>query len=162
MDKELKEIVIRPIGVVHSQRQTLEDDHWGGVIAEIKLDGSQFSTDVLAGLDTFSHLEVVFAMHQVTAEEIEKRARHPRGRKDWPRVGIFAQRAKMRPNRIGVSYCRLLRVDGLNIAVQGLDAIDGTPVIDIKPYMVEFGPIGETFQPTWATELMKHYYDDEV
>jgi tRNA-Thr(GGU) m(6)t(6)A37 methyltransferase TsaA len=159
MGEQLQEIVIRPIGVVHSQRKTLEDDHWGGVIAEIRLDSSQFSADALAGLDAFSHIEVVFAMHQVTVEEIEMGARHPRGRKDWPRVGIFAQRGKMRPNRLGVSCCRLLAVDGLNITVQGLDAIDGTPVIDIKPYMVEFGPMDETFQPAWATELMKHYYD---
>jgi tRNA-Thr(GGU) m(6)t(6)A37 methyltransferase TsaA len=159
MEEQLQEIVVRPIGVVRSQRGTLEDDYWGGVIAEVKLDERQFSTDALAGLDTFSHIEVVFVMHQVTAEEIEMGARHPRGRKDWPRVGIFAQRAKMRPNRIGISCCRLLKVDGLSITVQGLDAINGTPVIDVKPYMVEFGPTGETFQPAWATELMKHYYD---
>jgi len=161
MEEQLKEIVIRPIGVVRSPRGMAEDDHWGGVIAEIMLDGSHFSAEALAGLDTFSHIEIVFVMHQVAAEEIEVGTRHPRGRRDWPRVGIFAQRARMRPNRIGVSCCRLLAVDGLNITVQGLDAIDGTPVIDIKPYMVEFGPIGETFQPAWATELMEHYYDAE-
>ena len=77
---------------------------------------------------------------------------------NWPEVGIFAQRGKNRPNRIGVSRCRLLGVDGLDVRVAGLDAIAGTPVLDVKPYMAEFGPVGETAQPEWATELMRDYY----
>ncbi|MFD0476032.1 TrmO family methyltransferase [Nonomuraea thailandensis] len=80
------------------------------------------------------------------------------GNPDWPEVGIFAQRGKNRPNRLGVSRCRLLAVEGLDLRVRGLDAIDGTPVLDVKPYMAEFGPQGETVQPAWATELMRAYY----
>ena len=74
-------------------------------------------------------------------------------------MGIFAQRAKGRPNRIGVSVCRLIRVDGLVLTVQGLDAIDGTPVVDLKPYMVEFAPRGEVRQPSWSHELMAAYWN---
>jgi tRNA (adenine37-N6)-methyltransferase len=85
-------------------------------------------------------------------------ARYPRGRKDWPRVGIFAQRAKNRPNRIGVTVCRLVSVSDLSIFVEGLDAVEGTPVLDIKPYMREFGPRGEVRQPAWSTELMSGYW----
>ncbi len=67
-------------------------------------------------------------------------------------------RAKARPNRIGVSRCRLLGVDGLSLRVEGLDAIDGTPVLDVKPWVAEFGPRGEVRQPAWSSELMRDYY----
>ena len=73
-------------------------------------------------------------------------------------VGIFAQRGKDRPNRIGVTVCSLLGVDGLTLRVRGLDAIDGTPVLDIKPVMRGFLPRGEVREPEWAGELMKGYW----
>jgi tRNA (Thr-GGU) A37 N-methylase len=71
---------------------------------------------------------------------------------------VSAQRAKGRPNGIGVSRCRLLRIEGLRLTVEGLDAITGSPVLDIKPYMVELGLRGEVRQPAWATQLMADYY----
>lgn len=101
---------------------------------------------------------MVYVFHEVAPEEVEVGARHPRGNPDWPRVGIFAQRAKMRPNRIGVSVCRLSAVNGLTVTVHGLDAIDGTPVIDVKPYMIEFAPRGEVRQPAWSHQLMARYW----
>ena len=85
-------------------------------------------------------------------------ARHPRGRADWPKVGIFAQRGKNRPNRLGVCVCRVVGVDGLAVEVEGLDAIDGTPVLDIKPVLKGFLPRGEVREPAWATEIMKDYW----
>jgi tRNA (Thr-GGU) A37 N-methylase len=85
-------------------------------------------------------------------------ARHPRGNKDWPEVGIFAQRAKDRPNRLGVTVCQVLSIEESTIRVSGLDAIDGTPVVDIKPWMAEFGPRGQVVQPEWSSELMKDYW----
>jgi tRNA (adenine37-N6)-methyltransferase len=85
-------------------------------------------------------------------------ARRPRGRADWPEVGIFAQRGKNRPNRIGVTVCRLLSVRDLTIEVEGLDAIDGTPVLDIKPYVSGFAPKGAVREPAWARELMETYW----
>jgi tRNA (Thr-GGU) A37 N-methylase len=88
-------------------------------------------------------------------------ARHPRNRLDWPKVGIFAQRGKNRPNRIGVTICRLASVNDLTVEVTDLDAIDGTPVLDIKPYMREFGPRGEVRQPDWASQLMSNYWEPE-
>jgi tRNA (Thr-GGU) A37 N-methylase len=89
---------------------------------------------------------------------IETGARHPRNREDWPLVGIFAQRGRTRPNRLGLSRCNLLKIEGLQLTVQRLDAIDGSPVLDIKPYMAEFAPIGEVLQPAWSSELMTRYY----
>jgi tRNA (Thr-GGU) A37 N-methylase len=85
-------------------------------------------------------------------------ARHPRGRTDWPLVGIFAQRGKARPNRIGVTTCELVGVDGRRVLVRGLDAIDGTPVLDLKPYMAEFAPRSAVREPAWAHELMRDYW----
>ena len=110
------------------------------------------------GLLDFSHVEVVFRFHGVSDDQVTTDARHPRNNPDWPKVGIFAQRAKVRPNRIGVTTCPLLGVDGLRLRVRGLDAIDGTPVLDIKPYLREFAPRGATTQPAWATELMAGYW----
>jgi tRNA (Thr-GGU) A37 N-methylase len=100
----------------------------------------------------------VFLFDRVHHKDIASGARHPRGRVDWPAVGILAQRAKSRPNRIGVTVCELLGVDGLTLEVKGLDAIDGTPVLDVKPYMVAFGPRGVVRQPAWVEELMRDYW----
>ncbi|MFH9864972.1 SAM-dependent methyltransferase [Streptomyces lydicus] len=152
------EVVLRPVGRVVGGRSEVRDDDWGPVSAVIRLDAAQFGPDALAGLDDFSHLEVVYHFDRVPVEKMETGARHPRGNTDWPLVGIFGQRGKNRPNRLGVSRCRLLRTDGLDVHVQGLDAVDGTPVLDIKPYMTEFGPLGATSQPNWATALMRRYY----
>jgi tRNA-Thr(GGU) m(6)t(6)A37 methyltransferase TsaA len=154
------EIRLKPIGLVHSPRKEPLDDHWGKVISTIELDTEQFTAESLLGLDAFSHIEVVYFFHGVPLDKIETSARHPRNRCDWPKAGIFAQRGKNRPNRIGLSVCRLLKIDGLTVTVEGLDAIDGTPVIDIKPHMKEFAPRGDVTQPAWSTELMADYYTD--
>jgi len=151
-------IILAPIGFVHSVIREPVDDVWGGVRSRIELDASRFSTDSLAGLSEFSHLEVVFCFHRVQESEIHLGARHPRGHTDWPKVGIFAQRGKARPNRVGVTVCQLLAVDGLSVEVEGLDAIDGTPVLDIKPYMREFAARGTVRQPAWSSELMSGYW----
>ncbi|MET7304631.1 SAM-dependent methyltransferase [Embleya sp. NPDC005575] len=152
------EVTLRAIGRVSCPRVELADDHWGNVTSVIRLDPEQFGPDALSGLTDFSHLEVVFHFHRVPDAAIETGARHPRGNSDWPLVGIFAQRGKNRPNRLAVSRCSLVRLDGLDIHVRGLDAVDGTPVLDLKPYMREFDPRGETHQPPWSTELMSDYY----
>jgi tRNA-Thr(GGU) m(6)t(6)A37 methyltransferase TsaA len=151
-------IAVQPVGFVLGGREEVFDDAWNDVGAVIRLDSSHFGPEALYGLDAFSHLEVVFHFDRVPVEKIETGARHPRGNTDWPLVGIFAQRGKNRPNRIGVSRCRLQRVDGLDVHVTGLDAVAGTPVLDIKPYMTEFGPRGELHQPEWSTAIMRSYY----
>jgi tRNA-Thr(GGU) m(6)t(6)A37 methyltransferase TsaA len=151
-------ITIVPIGTVHSTRTEPTDDAWDRETTLIRL-SDEFDESALWGLDGFSHIEVIYAFHRVGADDVELAARRPRGNPDWPEVGIFAQRGKNRPNRLAVTTCTLLGVDGLAITVRGLDAIDGTPVIDIKPYMKEFGPRGHVRQPAWATELMGGYWE---
>ncbi|HEY1831438.1 MAG TPA: SAM-dependent methyltransferase [Acidimicrobiales bacterium] len=152
-------ISLEPIGTVVGGRTEATDDDWGEVEAVIRLDGRRFEVDAVAGLSEFSHLVVVFQFHLVSEADVVMGARHPRGNTAWSKVGMFAQRAKMRPNRLGVSNCALLRVDGSDLLVRGLDAVDGTPVLDVKPFMSEFERAPESVhQPVWATDLMQGYY----
>ena len=152
------QFVMTPVGFVRGGRTTPEDDDWGASHAAIALDGGRFEAEALAGLDAFSHLEVVYVFDRVDEAKVVTGARHPRGNPDWPKVGVFAQRAKARPNRIGVGVCRIVKVEGLRIEVEGLDAIDGTPVLDLKPVMTGFAPRGEVREPDWAKALMAGYW----
>lgn len=154
MDK----ITLIPIGFVRSTRKKVEDDNWDAETAYIELDGSQFTAEVLMGLTDFSHTEILFFMNQVEPSKIEKSSRHPRNNTDWPKVGIFSQRGKNRPNQIGTTICKVIKTDGLKLYLDGLDAVDGTPVLDIKPWVSEFGPRGQHRQPQWITELMTEYW----
>jgi tRNA-Thr(GGU) m(6)t(6)A37 methyltransferase TsaA len=147
-----------PIGLVRGGRAEPVDDAWDAVEAAIVLDPTQLGPDAALGIDSFSHIVVVFVFDRLDPAKLERNARHPRGRTDWPRVGILAQRGSPRPNRIGVTTCRLLGVDGLTLRVQGLDAIDGTPVLDIKPHMTGFDPRGDIREPGWAREIMEGYW----
>lgn len=154
----MQEFTVQAVGTVAGGRSRPVDDDWGAVRASIVLDGQRFAPDCVAGLDEFSHVDVVFVFDRVDESSLHLAARRPRGRDDWPLVGIFAQRAKARPNRIGVTTCRLVSVDGLRLEVEGLDAVDGTPVLDVKPHMTEFGPRGPVEQPAWSRELMRGYW----
>ena len=151
-------IEMQPIGIIYSERHDPIDDQWDKVKSIIEIDPHTFRPEALVGLNEFSHCEVIYFFHKVAAEKIERGSRHPRGNKDWPQVGIFSQRAKDRPNRIGSTICRILSVDGLKVTVEGLDAIDRTPVLDIKPYISEFGARGAVRQPNWSSDLMKNYW----
>ncbi|HUI02795.1 MAG TPA: SAM-dependent methyltransferase [Acidimicrobiales bacterium] len=149
---------MEPIGRVVGGRHDLTDDDWGAVESTIVLDPAVLGADATAGLAGFSHVEVLFVFHRVEEGGIERGARHPRGHRHWPAVGILAQRAKGRPNRLGVTTCELVAVDGLALTVRGLDAVDGTPVLDVKPYMRGFAPRGPVTEPPWAEELMRGYW----
>jgi tRNA-Thr(GGU) m(6)t(6)A37 methyltransferase TsaA len=149
---------LSPVAFVQADRQSPEDDFWGGERARIVLH-DDYDPDAFAGLDAFSHIEVLFLFHQVDEARIVTGARHPRNNPDWPKVGIFAQRGKNRPNRVGSTICRLLDVQGRVLTVSELDAIDGTPVLDIKPVFREFLPRESSSQPAWVGELMSSYWE---
>ena len=149
---------IEPVGVVRSPRGDLTDDGWGAVDAVIEL-APGIPAESLDGLETFSHVEVVFVFDRLAADAPVRWTRHPRGNHAWPSVGIFAQRAKDRPNRLGTTIVRVVGRDGARLHVRGLDAVDGTPVVDIKPVMAEFLPREAVTQPAWARELMAAYWD---
>ena len=125
-------IQVEPIGTVRGGRTEVVDDHWGEVKARIEVDATRFDAEALAGLDSFSHVVVVYHFHRADPAKIELAARHPRNNPSWPKIGIFAQRGKNRPNLIGVSTCRVVGVDGNSLLIQGLDAVDGTPVLDLN------------------------------
>ena len=148
---------INAIAFVAGGRAEPKDDHWGDVISSIEL-AEGYDETSLSGLNDFSHVEVVYIFDRVSEDKIERGARHPRGRTDWPLVGIFAQRGKNRPNRIGVTIAEIIELKGRTLKVRGLDAVDGTPVIDIKPLMRGFLPRREVREPAWSIELMKDYW----
>ena len=149
---------ILPVGRVVGGRVPADDDDWDAVTARIELDVMRFGPDALQGLDAFSHAEIVYLFDKLPESQVTLGARRPRGNPDWPLVGIFAQRGRNRPNRLAVSVCRIEKVEGTTLHVRGLDAIDGTPVIDIKPVMHGFAPRGEIREPDWAREIMSGYW----
>jgi tRNA (adenine37-N6)-methyltransferase len=153
------DIILQEVARVHSAERGPREDFWGDVVSEIRLDASKFTSDALEGLAEFSHVEVFFFLHGVKEESVVKGSRHPRGNVKWPKVGIFAQRGKDRPNRIAATVCRLLSVEGLTLKVQGLDALDGSPVLDVKPVFAEFTPERTAIrQPKWSHEMMAEYF----
>jgi len=150
-------ISLEPIAYVRGARMELEDDHWGGTESRIEL-VEALSADALAGLEDFSHAEVLFHFHQVPEAKVVRDARRPRNNPAWPRVGILAQRGKNRPNRLGSTIVRVLGREGRVLRVAELDAVDGTPIVDIKPVMREFLPRAAVRQPEWVSELMREYW----
>jgi tRNA (adenine37-N6)-methyltransferase len=152
-----KTITLSPIGYVNSPRAEIEDDNWGDIVSQIVLT-DEFNAESLQGIEAFSHAEIIFYFDRVKREKIVTGSRYPRGQQVWGKIGIFAQRGKNRPNQIGLTTVRILQRDGKILTVQGLDAIDGTPVLDIKPVMKEFLPRGDVLQPKWVDELMRGYW----
>ena len=152
------QITMVPIGFVRGGRTEPTKDGWGSNRCRLVLEPDIVTPAALLGVADLSHIEVVFYFHVDAHERPETGARRPRGRADLPAVGIFAQRGRMRPNRIGVSICRVRQVSDLEIEVEGLDAIDGTPLLDLKPVWSGYAPRGKRVEPAWARELMAHYW----
>jgi tRNA-Thr(GGU) m(6)t(6)A37 methyltransferase TsaA len=151
-------VQLQPVGRVVSERQDETDtDFWGGVVARIEL-APELGDRSLAGLADFSHVEVLFGFDRITPREHYRDVRPARGRADLPAVGVFAGRGPNRPNPIGVTICELVEVGDTYLTVRGLDAVDGTPVFDLKPVMRTFlPPAGSVRQPAWADVLMRDY-----
>ena len=154
---DLEMITLTPIATVLNRRKEIEDDNWGDVVSIIEL-ALSLPDEALDEIESFSHAEIVYYFHKVDEAKIESGSRHPRNNKSLPKVGILSQRGKNRPNRLGITIVKILKREGRQLHVQGLDAIDGTPILDIKPVMREFLPREEVRQPEWATELMKNYW----
>jgi tRNA-Thr(GGU) m(6)t(6)A37 methyltransferase TsaA len=159
-DATIGAFTVAPVGVVRSARGEPVDDDWDAVPARIEVSAS-LPPECLEGIEAFSHLEVLYLFHRVDEAAVERGARHPRGNAAWPRVGIFAQRGKDRPNRLGSTVVRLLRREERTLEVAGLDAIDGTPVLDIKPVFTEYLPRTEVRQPPWSHAVMRGYWRRE-
>lgn len=150
------EIKLTPIATVKNSRSVPTDDHWETIVSEIEL-ADHVPTEALNSLSDFSHLEIIYFFDKVKSTDIVFSGR-PRGNPNYPLVGIFGQRKKDRPNAIGLCTVELLEHNGRTLKVKYLDAIDGTPVLDIKPVFKEFQPKGEIRQPGWVADLMKNYW----
>ncbi|HEY3815692.1 MAG TPA: tRNA (N6-threonylcarbamoyladenosine(37)-N6)-methyltransferase TrmO [Polyangiaceae bacterium] len=146
----------RAIGVVKCSVAEPRDDDWGGVVSEVHFDPEL--APGLVGLEQFSHALVVFWMHRSSFDAAADLVRRPRGRQDMPELGIFAQRAKHRPNPIGITAVRVVARSGAVLTVKGLDAIDGTPVLDVKPYVPPFDTRADATVPEWMKRLMEGYF----
>lgn len=149
-------INLRAIGHVRTAITEQTDASWGQVDSRIEILPAYRAG--LAGLEQFSHLIVVTFLHQAQFDPSRHLRRRPRGLATMPEVGIFAQRAKDRPNPLGVTAVALNRVTSETIEVRGLDAIDGTPVLDIKPYFPQFDRIEDAAVPEWVDRLMVGYF----
>jgi tRNA (adenine37-N6)-methyltransferase len=153
----MQQFTIQSIGTVRNSRPAISDDFWGGVVSEIQLH-DPFGPEALHGLTDFSHVEVIYVFDKAMGGPMVTGSEHPRENPAWPKVGIFAQRKKSRPNWLGATICPIVKVEGRSLFVQLLDAIDGTPVIDLKPVMQEFLPQTPVRQPQWSVELMREYW----
>jgi tRNA (adenine37-N6)-methyltransferase len=153
-----EQIIMTPIAHIVSDITEVSDDYWGGTEAIIRIDDKRFTPESLAGLEDFSHLEVVFYFHLTNKDDLHFGARPARNNPAWPATGYFAHRNMRKINWIGVSRCRLIKIDGMDLHVAELDAVDGTPVLDVKPWFPEFGPRGDVHTATWATEMLADYF----
>ncbi len=152
------EFTLIPIGHVVCTRSEAFDDDWDAVTTWIDLDSSVLEPSAAVGLDAFSHIEVIYLFDRLLKGQVVTGSRRPRGNPDWPEVGILAQRGRNRPNRLGATICEIGAIEGSRIHVRGLDAIDGTPVLDIKPVMSGFLPRRDVVEPEWARAIMKQYW----
>ncbi|MDJ1501223.1 SAM-dependent methyltransferase [Xanthocytophaga agilis] len=151
------EIKLHSVAIVKNTRKTPTDDYWEGVVSEIEL-ADHIPTEAFDQISDFSHLEIIYYFNQVEDRDIVFSGR-PRGNPAYPLVGIYGQRKKDRPNAIGLATVELLEHKGRTLKVKYLDAIDGTPVLDIKPVFKEFEPKGSLKQPSWVEDLMKNYWE---
>jgi tRNA (adenine37-N6)-methyltransferase len=147
---------MKPIAWVKNSRTKPIDDQWGEILSEIVLD-DLMPESAFENISAFSHLEIIYCFDKVTEENLVF-SRRPRGNPAYPLVGIFGQRNKDRPNRIGLCTVELLWQRGRKIGVRMLDAIDDTPVLDIKPVFREFREKTQVRQPDWVADLMKDYF----
>jgi len=153
----MEAIELTPIGILKSPVQDAATiENWGSVLSEIHIQ-EELSAG-LQGLEDWSHLIVLFLMHESEFIPEQHLIHRPRSLDDMPELGIFAQRSRNHPNRIGITAVRLMGVQGNRITVKGLDAIDGTPILDIKPYAPVYDGVVDPLVPAWFIRLMQGYF----
>lgn len=148
-------ITMEPVGRVKNHVTGRKDTSWGEDISSVVLDEPYISG--LKGLEGFSHAIILFYLDQAHYQKEKHLQRRPQNRDDMPLVGIFSQRGKNRPNQIGMTSVKIMAVTDDTLVVKGLDAVDGTPVLDIKPYYPAYDRKDATV-PEWVDRLMEHYF----
>ncbi len=148
----MDEILLKPIGLVKNSVTDKEHHGWRDVISELVVKDEYVSA--LDGLAAFSHIIVFFWLHQVTTEERATRRARPLRKSEIPELGIFAWHSSRRPNPIGMSIVKLLGVEADRVKVQGLGAIDGTPVLDLRPYVEKYYKVDSSREPAWVVQAI--------
>lgn len=149
-------VTLKPVGRVKNSVAQPVDTGWGTVESTIVLNPEWAGG--FEGLSDFSHVVIVTHLHRVAEQESRTPVkRHPRNRPDMPLLGVFAQRARVRPNPIGITACAIVAVREHELVVRGLDAIDGTPVLDIKPYVPLFDRVESPRVPAWVEDLLRNF-----
>lgn len=157
MSTDRAAITCTAIGTVRCPVTEMSQGNWSDVVSEIRLE-PQYQGG-LQGLQGFSHVLVVFWLDQATGFDVKKQLlRKPRGMEDLDALGVFAQRTKYRPNPIGVTAVEVVAIEGGVVKVKGLDALDGTPVLDLKPYMPAFDRMENVRMPSWVARFMEGYF----
>lgn len=151
----MQEIIMKPIGYVENNIQDKKDVAWGEDVSKIVLK-KEYHTG-LSGLEEFTHAIIVYYLDKAVYKREEHLQRRPQNREDMPLVGIFSQRGKDRPNKIGMTSVQIIAVDESSLVVKGLDAINGTAVLDIKPYYPVYDK-KDADVPDWVNRLMEHYF----
>lgn len=149
-------VELNSIGVVHNSVENKKDMNWGNDVSQIIID-EQFERGLI-GLSDFSHIIVVYYLDKANFNIEKHLVRKPQGREDMPMVGILSQRAKDRPNPIGITSVELINIKENVITVKGLDAINNTPILDIKPYYPMYDCKNNAIVPKWVDNLMEHYF----
>ena len=148
-------IEMEPLGYVRNHVKDKKDASWGEDISSIVLEAEYISG--MKGLEDFSHANIIYYLDKAKYEKEKHLQRRPRNREDMPLIGIFSQRGKDRPNCIGLTSVEVISVSEDTLIVRGLDAIDGTPVLDIKPYFPVFDR-KDASVPEWVDRLMEDYF----
>ncbi len=142
---------IVPIGVVRNNVTATDNNAWDDVVSEIEVNKDM--QPALDQIEGFSHINILFWMSKLPEEKRSTIKVHPKARKDLPLVGVFATHSPARPNPIGLTTVKLLQHNNNILKVIGLDAVDGTPVIDIKPYIPGHENLTGIITPEWVKEL---------
>ena len=140
---------MEPIGWVRNEVADPDRHDWSRVRSRLVLRDDL--APALEGLDGFSHVLVLCWLDRVGDEERRLRQVHPAGDRSLPPRGVLALRTHHRPNPVGMTVVRVARVEGSRVHVVGLDAIDGTPILDIKPYLPPYDSVPDARLPGWAT-----------
>jgi tRNA-Thr(GGU) m(6)t(6)A37 methyltransferase TsaA len=142
-------LAVKAIGTVRNEIKTPIVQGWGKVVSDLVLD--ERYTEGLDGIENYSHVLVIFWMDQ--AGPLKSLKGHVQGREDLPIAGLFARRAPSRPNPIGVTAVPILNREKNVLRVQGVDAMDGTPLLDIKPYIPAFDRVENARIPEWCKRV---------
>ena len=147
---------MQAIGTVRSPQNQLAQGGWAKIESSIEID-----PPYVPGLDhlgDFSHIIVTFVLDRAQFDPAQHLHRRPRGQAHAPELGVFAQRTKYRPSPLGITAVELLGIQGGTVRVRGLDALDGTPVLDLKPYIPMFDRVESPRVPAWVDVIMDGYF----